>query len=271
VEAPPAQLRSAAAPRDGAFEPTTADEWELLLSVHEAHDVGRGLHVDRTEAWWRERVFSGWRGDPYVYRWTDDAGETRAYLTYDVEESDGDDGPTLRVREASWTDPVAGRQLWRFLGDHDSQVGTVRLTLPFDAEFPLLETVDDPSEVTVEVEAGAMVRLTDVASGLSALSYPETVCDDLRVAVRDPLVDANDRTFALAVEGGGATCEPAVDGAAAEEPTVSLDVGRLSQLAVGYRDASAMAAAGQLDAPVETVARLDALFPPEPVWLREGF
>jgi predicted acetyltransferase len=52
---------------------------------------------------------------------------------------------------------------------------------------------------------------------------------------------------------------------------VSLGIGRLSQLAVGYRDASAMAAAGDLDAPADAVARLDALFPAEPVWLREGF
>jgi predicted acetyltransferase len=93
------------------------------------------------------------------------------------------------------------------------------------------------------------------------------VADDLAVGVSDPLVDANDRTFVLWVDGGRAECTPE----AGREPDVALGVGRLSQLAVGYRDASAMAAAGQLDATADAVERLDALFPAGPTWLREGF
>jgi predicted acetyltransferase len=266
IEAPPEQLRSAGADGGGEFHPTAADDWERLVPIHEAHDAGRGLHVDRTEAWWRERVFEGWGSDPYVYRWEDDGGEPGGYLTYTVD--DGDDGRVLRVYEAAWADGLARRQLLRFLGDHDSQVETVRLPVPFDPAFPTLETVEDPSSVTVEVEAGHAVRLTDVADGLSALAYPEGASDALRIEVLDPLVDANDGTFRLSVEGGRAECSPATgDG----DPAVSLGIGRLSQLAVGYRDASAMAAAGDLDAPADAVARLDALFPAEPVWLREGF
>jgi predicted acetyltransferase len=265
VEAPPAQLRSAGADRGGEFRRTAADEWERLVPVRATHDAGRALHVDRTEAWWRERVFEGWRGDPYVYRWDDD-GETRAYLTYVVD--DGDEGRELRVFEASWADPVARRQLWRFLGDHDSQVETVKLPAPFDPEIPLLEAVEDPSSVTVEVEAGHMVRLADVAAGLSALPCPEDAVEELTVAVRDPLIDANDRAFALGADGGRIECTPATAG---KEPDATVGVGRLSQLAVGYRDASSMLAAGHLEASPGVVDRLDALFPAGPVWLREGF
>jgi predicted acetyltransferase len=266
IEAPPAQLRSAGAGRRGEFGRVHADDWERLVPVHEAHDAGRTLHVDRTEAWWRGRIFEGWRGDPYVYRWTDEDDDVRGYLTYVVD--DGDDGRELRVYEAAWSDPVARRQLWRFLGDHDSQVETVKVTVPFDPTVPVLEAVDDPSAVTVAVEAGHMVRLTDVAAGLSALAYPPGMTDELAVAVEDPLVDANDRTFALSVADGRAECAPAATGG---DASVSLGVGRLSQLAVGYRDASTMAAAGHIDAPAEVIERLDALFPAEPVWLREGF
>lgn len=268
IEAPPRQLRSAGADRDGEFRPTSAEEWERLVPVHGAHGAGRGLHLDRTEAWWRRRVFEGWGDDPYVYRWEDEDGETRAYLTYVIEDGDGEDGRVLSVREASWADPLARRQLWRFLGDHDSQVERVKFVAPFDPELPLIEAVEDPSSVTVEVEAGHMVRLTDVAAGLSALAYPDGASDELGVAVRDPLVDANDRTFVLSVEDGHADCVPP---GGETDPDVSLGVGHLSQLAVGYRDASAMAAAGHLDAPPEPVGRLDALFPAGPVWLREGF
>ena len=266
VEAPPEQLRAAGAERAGEFRPTAAEEWERLVPVHEAHDAGRGLHVDRTEAWWRARIFEGWRGDPYVYRWEDDRGEPRAYLAYVIEDGDGDGGRELRVAEASWADPVARRQLLRFLGDHDSQVETVRFTAPFDPEVGILDAVEDPSSVTVEVEAGHMVRLVDVAGCLSALAYPRGVSDELAVGVRDPLVDANDRPFRLSVADGRGECSPAE-----RDADVSLGVGRLSQLAVGYCDASAMARAGRLDAPAGVVERLDAVFPERPVWLREGF
>ncbi|MEF8790012.1 MAG: GNAT family N-acetyltransferase [Haloarculaceae archaeon] len=265
VEAPPEQLRSAAAEPAGEFRATEAGEWARLVPVLEAHDAGRDLHLDRTEAWWRRRIFEGWGDEPYVYRWEAD-GEPRAYLTYVIEEDDDREGRTLGVREAAWADHRARRQLWRFLGDHDSQVGTVRLVAPFDPAFPLLETVDDPSSVTVEVEAGHMIRLNDVAAGLSSLAYPSGGADEVRVGVDDPLVGANDRTFALTVEEGRADCL-----AVEADPDVSLGVGRLSQLAVGYRDASAMAATGHLDAPADVIERLDALFPAVPVWLREGF
>ena len=265
VEAPPEELRAAGADRRGEFRSTEAEEWERLVPIHEAHDAGRGLHVDRTEAWWRGRVFEGWRGDPYVYRWEDDGGDARAHLTFAIE--DGDDGRELRVYEASWADPVARRQLRRFLGDHDSQVETVRFAAPFDPEIEILEAVENPSAITVEVKAGHMVRLVDVAGGLSALSYPRGSSDELVMEVRDPLVDANDRSFRLSVEGGRGKCSPATG----RDPDVSLGVGRLSQLAVGYRDASAMVTAGQVDAPPGVTERLDALFPTEPAWLRERF
>jgi len=172
VEAPPEELRTAGADRTGIFESTEADEWERLVPVHGARDAGRGLHVDRTEARWRRRIFEGWGDDPYVYRWDDGAGETRAYVTYVIEDGDGDDGLELRVYEASWTDHHARRQLLRFLGDHDSQVGTVKFTAALDPDFPILEAVEDPSSVTVEVEVGHMVRLTDVAAGLSSSPTP---------------------------------------------------------------------------------------------------
>jgi len=50
--------------------------------------------------WWGRRVFEGWGDDPYVYRWEDDDGETRAYLAYAIEDG-GEDGRELRVREAA--------------------------------------------------------------------------------------------------------------------------------------------------------------------------
>jgi predicted acetyltransferase len=119
--------------------------------------------------------------------------------------------------------------------------------------------------VTVETKAGPMFRLVDVAGGLSALSYPP-VNERVVLEVRDDLRPRNDGCFELAVEDGQATCT-AYDGPA----DLSLDVGRLSQLAVGYRDVSALVDAGQVRTDPETVERVAALFPSVPTFLREGF
>lgn len=271
VSAPPAQLRTAGADRSGTFRQFETEDWETLEPVLSAHTEGYGLHVDRTGDWWVNRALDSWMGTPYLYRWDDETGEPRAYLVYRVDEDEsgevgGAEDRVLRVGELAWADPVAYRQLLRFLGDHDSQVGRVRFYLPDGVRPSLHDLVEDPSELTVETKVGPMVRLVDVAEALGRLSYPESVSEELVVGVSDPLVEDNDGSFALAVEGGRATCEPT-----AASPDAELDVRHLSQLAVGYRDATSLADAGQLDAPAEVVDRLDTAFPTRPTFLREGF
>lgn len=267
VEAPPAQFRGAGADPSGEFVPVGPEDWETLAPILAAHEAERGLHVDRTAEWWEKRVFQWWGGeDSFGYRWDDERGESRAYLVYRFADGDGDDGRTLRVLESAWTDPVAHRHLLRFLGDHDSQAETVEWYRPPDPDARLLDLVDDPSEVTVRTKAGPMVRVVDVPHALSVLDYPADGTVTFRVT--DSLLPANDGTFRLAVEGGEATCEPAD-----ADPEVTLSMRALSQLAVGFRDATTLAETGRLPAAADSsvVASLDALFPAEPTLLREGF
>jgi predicted acetyltransferase len=109
-----------------------------------------------------------------------------------------------------------------------------------------------------------MVRVVDVGHALSALAYPAD--GTVTLAVTDPLLPANDGTFLLAVEDGAGTCEPTD-----ASPEATLSMRALSQLAVGFRDATFLAETGSLTADEGTVASLDALFPEEPTLLREGF
>ncbi|MCU4740005.1 GNAT family N-acetyltransferase [Natronoglomus mannanivorans] len=266
---------------EGSFSRLEADDYESLAPTYEAHSSAYGLSLERDEEWWRHRVFSSWETDPFVYAWERD-GEVRGYLTYTVEEEDGRDEPTMAVTELAFVDHEAHLALLSFCANHDSQVGRVRLPAP--EESRLLDLVGDPHDVDCTVKLGPMVRIVDVAETLSALSYAHLERaeesraesrEPVTLAVEDPLVEWNDGVFSLGVSSESDTtavaCEPVTT-----DPDATIDVGALSQLAVGYRSARTLRRAGRLtlDGSEERVIeRLETLFPttPTPGYLRDFF
>ncbi|MDT3436136.1 GNAT family N-acetyltransferase [Haloarcula sp. 1CSR25-25] len=241
-----------------------ADDWERLRRVESAAAAGTALSLRRSEAWWRERTLADWDGGgvPYCYGYERD-GELRGYLVYTVAD---DADHTLSVTNVAAADEEAHRALLSFLGRHGAQVERVALQLPPDAA--LLHRVDDPAAVDCTVEAGPMVRLTDVTH-LERLEWPDS---DLActISVSDPLLDRNDGLFRLSVSSGTATVDPlpAADSAA----DLTVDVATLSQLAVGTHGADAAERLAGLEILVESVrAPLADVFRPAPVYLDEFF
>lgn len=246
----------------GGYRQLDADDYEAIAPVYEEFSSRYALSVDRDEDWWRYRVFESWTTDPYVYAWERD-GEVRGYLTYSIEGDWGD--RTMRVGDCVFLDHEALLALCAYCSNHDSQVSEVKIRLP--ADIDLLDLVPAPDDVDCKVETGAMARPVDVAEALSTVQYPAV---DARVtlAVADPLVDWNDGAFRLVVADGTATCEP-ISGT--PEPDVTLDVGTLTQLVVGYRSAGELERTNRLTAPAEAVQMLEELYPPEPTFLGTEF
>lgn len=246
----------------GEFVTLDADDWERTAAVHDAHGARFDLTMDRTEEWWRTRVFAGWQDDPYVYGWERD-GDLAAYAAYGFDSDD--EGKTLQVRDWAFVDHDARLALLRFFADHDSQVESVRFwTHPSE---DVLDLVPDTDGVDVELHLCPMVRLVEVVDALEALSFPDTVAADLTLDVEDPLVHWNDDTFLLTVTDGDAV----VERTEAADPDAELGVGALSQLAVGYRSAAELATVGDVEADEAVVSTLADLFPTRPTFLREGF
>ena len=260
-ELAPDLLAFARGATDGQFVPLDEDDWERMDAVHDADGADLELTVDRTEEWWRKRVFAGWDEDPFVYGWERD-GDLAAYLTYTVESS-GDTG-TLQVGDWACVDHEARLAVLEFLADHDSQVDEVAFWTGEDAD--VLDLVPDPGDATTELSLGPMVRLVDVPDALEALSYPEDAALDLVLRVEDPLADWNDDAYRLVIDDGAASVEETD-----ATPDAAVSVGGLSQLYVGYRSAEDLATVGDLDAPADTVRALDAAFPERKTLLREGF
>ncbi|KAA9396784.1 GNAT family N-acetyltransferase [Haloarcula sp. CBA1130] len=248
----------------GQFVPLDADGWERLRRVETAAAAGTALSLRRSEAWWRKRTLADWDdgGSPYCYGYECD-GELRGYVVYTVAD-DADN--TLSVSNFAAADEEARRALFAFLGNHGAQIQRVTLQLPPDAA--LLHRVDDPGAVDCTVEAGPMVRLTDVRH-LERLDWPDGDLDCL-LSVSDPLLDRNDGLFELSVSGGTATVDPlpASDSAA----DVTVDIATLSQLAVGTHGVDAADRLAGLEILDDSVRKpLADVFRPESVYLDEFF
>jgi predicted acetyltransferase len=268
---PPEALGVALATDDdgggGRFRPVTVDDWPALQSVHEAHAADRTLPLRRDETWWREKVLRASDDDrPHAYVRERD-GEARGYLVYDVEKTGGGLAERrLEVSDVAFVDHEARLALLRYLADHDSQATEV---VHFHEDESLLDLVTDPSAVDCAIHAGPMVRVVDVAHALSSVPYPADATLDLTLAVADRTAPWNDGVFRLRVANGDGEC--AQTDAPRAEADVTLDVGPLSQLVVGYRSVGTLRRRGDLDGTDGAVADLSVAFPEETVYLRQYF
>ena len=247
---------------DGRYRQLDADEYERLVPVYEEFSDRYALSIGRDEQWWRHRVFSSWTTDPYVYTYERD-GDARGYLVYSIEGEWGD--RTMRVWELVFADHDALFALCAYCANHDSQVSEVTFSLPTDVD--LLTLVPDPEDVECERNVGAMARIVDVSETLSALQYP-AVDAAVTLTVEDSFADWNDGTYRLVVDDGLATCETVSDGRDAD---VVLDVGALTQLAVGYRSARHLERSNQIETEADSLATLERLFPSEQTFVGTRF
>lgn len=246
----------------GRYRRVTSGEHEAAATVYDAFVTRYSLGVTRDPSWWRHRVFSGWETDPYVYVWERN-GEPRAFITYTIDGSE--DGRTLAVSDLAFVDTESFFALLAFCANHDSQVSEVTLGLPRDVR--LLDAARHPDDIECTHTLGAMARIVDVVETLGALRYPD-IDAAVRLSVTDPLVEWNDGTFRLTVRNGDATCEAIAD---AEGTALAVDIGVLTQLAVGYRTAEQLAEDGRIDGSAGAVQTLQRLFPPTTPYLGTRF
>jgi len=245
----------------GEYRQLGLDSFEVVSPVYEAFSSNYSLTIERDAEWWRHRVCYSRDADPYVYAWYRD-GEPQAYLVFRFT---GDyHSRTMKIREFAYTDTEALTAVLAFCYNHDSQADTVEFHAPDDSVFR--DLLAAPDEVECSLSTGPMVRVVDVESALSALSYP-AVDGKVVVTVTDGLAAWNDGSFRLSVTSGEGACEPTD-----AEPDATLDVAALSQLAVGHRSATDLQRADRIEpASGDAVATLDRLFPTTPVYMRDRF
>jgi predicted acetyltransferase len=263
---PAEKLDAGAAGPNGRFVDLVPDDFGRLDSVYRSW-ASQTLGLQRTEGWWRHRVFSAWHTERYVYGWENGDGSLRGYVVYTIEGEGGTDERTMQVHELAYADPEARDQLYRFCRDHDSQVSDVVVRGPPDVT--LLETLTDPRAATVTRKPGPMVRVVDLEAAVESLSFAEGVTGSVTVAVAADHHDWNDGTFTLSFDDGDATCTETD-----ADPDLSAGIGALSLVLVGARSASRLHQQGRLTVDPDCSAAaetLDAACPRARTYLREGF
>lgn len=151
-------------------------------------------------------------------------GRDRAYAIYRTVGDWADDGTAdawVNVREVVAVDPLAYREMWRFLFGIDLVNRIKAWYLP--ADLPLALMLHDPRRLRFAKSESLWLRIVDVAAALGARSY--SADGQISFAVQDFYCPWNEGEWTLRVSDGRAGIERG------GTPDISLDV---SALAAGY-------------------------------------
>lgn len=239
---------------------TEAEALEQLPPIYERarHEIPGSFR--RPLSWWETHKLadppSGRSGASPLFRvaWEQD-GEVRGYALYRVQAGWGPDALSthvLDVLEAVGTDPVATREVWRYLFNVDLVV-TVR-THRLNADHPLVFALEDVRQLKMTVGDGTWVRLVDVQAALAARIYP--VAASLTFELLDSFCPWNAGVWTLDAGPDGAALRRTSDG-----PALRLSTTELAAMYLGTVSCTALVRAGRVDE-VEpgAAARADALF-----------
>jgi predicted acetyltransferase len=215
---------------------------EIVLAGQQARTPGC---IERDRG--RRQMIDGVDPSPY-FEWNktavwvvhrDEQGQPDGVVQYTTKEKWEGMSPCslIEVQDMAYLDPVAERELWRYLTEVDL-VTTVKADA--NPASVLRHVLADGRHVrAVGSWDHIWARILDVPRCLTSRSY--LVADRLVLEVTDPFLGRGGR-FALDAGPDGATCEPT-----AEPPEVTLPMGHLGAAWIGGTDLRALAAAGDVD------------------------
>ncbi|GIH11116.1 UPF0256 protein [Rhizocola hellebori] len=219
---------------------------DLLPDIVEAYELVRAErpgYISRNKQWW-DFVLA----DPASRRYG--GGPRRAivhygqsgpdgYAFYRVKQQWNELGPdgVVQVNNVVAANPVAYRELWRFLLDMDL---TRTVSVGFAAiDEPILDMVNEPRRLGATLSDGLWLRIVNVIDALSARRYAAPL--DLVLQVEDQLFPQNTGKFRITGLKTGAHCVLTTD-----QPDLVLDIATLSALYLGGGSAGGLAAAGRI-------------------------
>ncbi|MEJ8305104.1 GNAT family N-acetyltransferase [Saccharibacillus sacchari] len=236
----------------------------VLKSVYDRVITRYNGAMTRSGNWWKNRVMSG---IPYTAVYYNEIGEPEAYVLYAIEEK------VWITEEMFWLNETARQGLWDFIGNHDSKLKEVRLKLPADDPLSLL--LPDPM-VKQEIEPYFMGRIVDAA--VFVREYPFAGLGthsrfSLKIEDRDAPWNEGTWVWSISPDGTG-DLESVRTPADAENEAgngLSVSIGLLTAMLLGYRRPSDLRRFGLLEASEATAERLDALIPARTPYLPDYF
>jgi predicted acetyltransferase len=175
----------------------------------------------------------------------------------------GDKRYDLRLTDVVALTPAAATRLLAFFSDHRSLGSNVFWHGgPGD---PLAQALPEVGFTATLTLSHWMLRLTDVASALTARGYFEGVRLEAELLVLDPLVPKNAGPLVLSIAGGVADVRRGGSGA------VRIDVRGLAALYAGHASPTTLASLGLVEGRPADLARLALAFAGPAPWMADIF
>jgi predicted acetyltransferase len=214
--------------------------------------------IERDPAWWDERladIKAHRRGAGPQYRAIyEHDGAVRGFVRYRIKSEWTDTGhnSTLMVQELLGTDPIAERELWRYVFGVDLIARVKHRWGP--PNHPLLLMMAEPRRLTLRVSDAIWLRIVDVPAALGARSYAGD--GSVVLDLSDDFLPAAAGRWRLSVAGGAGTVEPTTDPA-----DLALDITDLAAVYMGTFSFTDLARAARTEEMTPGArARADALF-----------
>lgn len=263
----PARIRGF--PDEGyRVEETNARHWRELEQVHLA--FGQRFHgtVKRNMSYWKHEIL---RHESGMSR--------RAYMIYKGKTPRGQIIITMKeVRDLtdaamtavflSWTDPGAGRAIFRFLKSHSDQFKTVKVFLPPDIR---IHQYFERPQITAKLEPKMMFKLVDAAAAVEQRSYPGLTAGKVIIDLEgDPTAPWNTGHYDVAFTRGRARM---IRRTSRRKPTgvVHLSIQALSQLYLGYYSVEELREMVRLSGPQQSLTLLGRAFPKSPTYIEDWY
>jgi predicted acetyltransferase len=258
IERDRAQFRLESAPVGTVRLVDKAEARRLLPAPYDALCGATPGFIERDPAWWDERLadieYQRRGAGPAYHAIYERDGEVRGTVRYRVknEWTGIAHNSTLIVNELIALDPVAEREIWRYLFGVDL---IARVSYRWGPpSHPLLLMVAEPRRLQLRVSDAIWIRIVDVPAALSARTYAAD--GNLVLDVKDDFLPDAAGRWHLKVEGGAATVEPTTD-----PPDLSLDTTDLAAAYMGTFTFAELARAGRGEESTPGArARADALF-----------
>jgi predicted acetyltransferase len=223
----------------------SANDISLCDSVYQSWAQRYNLTLIRTRDWWKKRVLgiNGWPGPKrYLYIAEDATGNPDGYVVFSYRTPETEPGDQafereIRLRELAWSSPRGRAALLAFLGDQDSQAANLVWRIPSDE--PLLATLPLRRPPRIDVRLWMMSRIVDVEGALAGKRAPRDPERSAVIAVEDTHAPWNAGSWLFEPAGGFLrVCRTG------RRADVTVPVGLLSQIAVGYVSCESVLTAG---------------------------
>lgn len=250
---------------------TLEEARDVLPAIYDAVRPTRPGMLARHDLWWANHTL----GDPERHRAGASPkfcsvlsieGQERAYAVYRTAGDWADDSTPdawLNVREMVAVDPVAYREMWRFLFNIDLVERIKAWYLP--ADLPLTLMMEEPRRLRFAKSDSLWLRIVDLPAALGARTYAAD--GTISFAVKDDYCPWNDGEWTLSVEAGRGRVERG------GEPDLSLDAAALGAVYLGGFTFGELHRALRLDECTDgAIRRGDAMFRTDVApWCVENF